>query len=181
MRSPQEQLTPASLAQVRSTGHSTTRQPPERRMGISLQQKFTPPLFASLTNSPPLFAFARLGGLIRYRHVSAFGVHFLLRNSPITLLCPARRAVHHPPVPCASHPPVLCTCGLRVPLGHFGSSLRSDLLRSAGEGVRRKALKISDLIIRAFLCDNLSYKESLIKENIRVNFNENLRYLYTYE
>ena len=93
---------------------------------------------------PPSFCLRSSRSLIRYRHVSAFGVHLLLRNSLCYLICPALWACPPTPVSCASHPPVLCTCGLRVPSGHFGSSLRSDLLRSAGEGVRRKALKISN-------------------------------------
>jgi len=58
---------------------------------------------------------------------------------PIILICPALRAVHRPPVSCASHPHVYDPWGLRVPSGHFGSHYRSTCYARRG-GVRRKAL-----------------------------------------
>ncbi len=48
---------------------------------------------------PPSFCLRSSRSLIRYRHVSAFGVHLLLRNSLCYLICPALRAVHRPPCP----------------------------------------------------------------------------------
>jgi hypothetical protein len=104
--------------------------------------KNSPLRIATQFSPPPLFASARLRGVNQVWARVRLRRSFVASQQPIILICPALRAVHHPPVPCASHPPVPCTCGLRVPLGHFGSSLRSDLLRSAGrEGSQESPLK----------------------------------------
>ena len=107
-----------TLCGVRSSEHSPTRQPPERRIGFRYG-KNSPLLAHFVHNSPPLFASTRLRGGI-------FLTQVILLKIPPRAHCYA--------------PPVFHTWGTRVGFACTSWFCFAKLLRSVGRGVRRPAL-----------------------------------------